>query len=325
MQINLDKYDEKIIHYLSDNARTPINVIARKIRKSPNFVKYRIKNLQETKILGQFMMYINWDILGINEYIVYLEIRVKEFSQKDVFDKLMEYPFTNWVGSCFGRYNYRIKLLAKGDKHFLKVLDSLVESFGHGVKKYFYMRIIDPVLMKNRVVGVPKLFKKVEKKKEFGVLKKIDKKLLYLLYKNPTISLLNLSRALNISPQAVNKKLKKLEGSIIEGYTVKINISELRHIHCIYAVKLKHYTLLNHKMRSFIENNKVFGRSFETFGGASVEITIMPKSVDFLERAIDEINTEFSHNLESFETLLMLKKEVSVPTGIFESDYIIAE
>ncbi|MBI4918691.1 Lrp/AsnC family transcriptional regulator [archaeon] len=324
MQINYDKQDDKIIHYLSDNARTPVTVIAKKIRKSPNFVKYRIEKLREQKILGQYMTYINWDALGISEYIVYLEIRVKESTQKEVFEKVMNHPFTNWVSSCFGRYNYRIKLLAKSDKHFLEILDELVESFGHGVKKYTYMRIINPILVKNRILGLPKKIKK-ENIQQNTTISKTDKKLLYLLYKNPVASLLDLGRALEMSPQAVNKKLKKLESSIIEGYTVKINISYIQHIHCIYAVKLKHYTLLNSRMRSFIENNEVFGRSFETFGNASVEITIMPKSIEDLEKAIDDINTEFSHNLESFDTLLMLKREITIPKGIFEGNFIQAE
>jgi len=49
----MDKFDLIILATLSENCRTPLSKIGKKINRSPQFVKYRIKGISDEKENGK--------------------------------------------------------------------------------------------------------------------------------------------------------------------------------------------------------------------------------------------------------------------------------
>ena len=66
----LDYFDRRTLFELDKNARISGTSIGKKIRKSKQFVDYRIKKLEENKILKGYITVIDYSKLG------YLSVRV---------------------------------------------------------------------------------------------------------------------------------------------------------------------------------------------------------------------------------------------------------
>ena len=69
MAIKLDYYDKKILFELDKNARVTTSSLAKKIRKSKQFVDYRIKKLEQGKIILGYTSVIDYSKIMLNRSI----------------------------------------------------------------------------------------------------------------------------------------------------------------------------------------------------------------------------------------------------------------
>ena len=64
MNMKFDYYDKKILFELDKDARITTSSLAKKIRKSKQFVDYRIKRLEQEKIISGYISVIDYSRLG---------------------------------------------------------------------------------------------------------------------------------------------------------------------------------------------------------------------------------------------------------------------
>ena len=72
--IKLDLTDRKILAELDKNCRIHNSILAKKVHKSREAVKYRIQQLQKNGILTGFITSINPNKLGFYMFKVYLKL-----------------------------------------------------------------------------------------------------------------------------------------------------------------------------------------------------------------------------------------------------------
>ena len=70
-----DKKDFLILHELDRNARASYSEIGKKTRCSPEVAFYRVKKLEEAKIITQYQLMINLAKLGIIQFKIYLKLQ----------------------------------------------------------------------------------------------------------------------------------------------------------------------------------------------------------------------------------------------------------
>src|SRR4030042_6021908 len=98
MKIKLDSYDRRILFELDKNARITTSQIAKQIRKSKQFVDYRIKNLESMKVITGYTTVIDYSRLGyisIRVYFKFHNITLKQ--QKKLEEELIKDKEVWWL------------------------------------------------------------------------------------------------------------------------------------------------------------------------------------------------------------------------------------
>ena len=320
--MKLGVYDQEIIRLLGENARMPLSNIGKCLRKSSNFVKYRIGLLKKDGILAPPSVNVHFPALGFKEFIVYLEVRSHEKKQSSIFHTLVEHPFSVWVGTGIGKYNYRVKFVAKNEEHIYKIIDSLHTLFHNCLRSYEFVEVIEYILGMNRVIAGTKVVHPSSKHVFSRSLNSSEVATLRAVMENPEISLLELSQKIKMTPQGARLKLKHLESFGIRGYTFSVHTSNLERLHCICRINFRDITTLRPKLASFIDSHRVIGRSFFTCGSTNVEITLFPRSLKELRDVINLINDTFSDHIISFDNFIVLEKTMTAPIGIFDTEFL---
>ncbi|MEM2404236.1 MAG: AsnC family transcriptional regulator, partial [Candidatus Methanomethylicia archaeon] len=75
-KVKIDEIDYAILNILQEDCRTPLEEIARKIKIPKSTVHYRIKKLEERKIIEGYYAKIDAAKLG-KEYIAVILVRAK--------------------------------------------------------------------------------------------------------------------------------------------------------------------------------------------------------------------------------------------------------
>ncbi len=128
----LDLIDSKIINLVSNNARMPIIDIARKIGVDPKVVSYRLKKLEEDKIILGYVTAINIDKLGlqftqINIALNDVEVKKKIMSFFDETNRCL------YAVDVFGKYDLVIEIHVENNAQLNKIMTEFKKKF---VNKY---------------------------------------------------------------------------------------------------------------------------------------------------------------------------------------------
>jgi len=126
MEEIIDKIDKTLICYLDANARMPETELAKKIGRSKESIRYRIKKLQERKIITGFFCRINPYALGYEQYTVYLKLRLDEKKNEELFNRIRKDPYVYWIGSTDGEWNLGISILVQSPKDFYEKYNHLI-------------------------------------------------------------------------------------------------------------------------------------------------------------------------------------------------------
>ena len=112
-KVNLDLYDKKIIFYLSQNFRIPLTELAKKLRISPQRLKYKIERLKK-EVLSP-AMFLNFPLLDISSYMIFVH-KLKEEQIKKLFLNNSVY----FLMQSIGEYQWAINVVANDVEDFCK-------------------------------------------------------------------------------------------------------------------------------------------------------------------------------------------------------------
>ena len=192
--IKLGSYDRRILFELDRNARQSTTQIGKKIRKSKQFVDYRINKLEELKVLKGYTSVIDYSKLGYLSMRVYFKFQnLSPEKQKEIEESLTKDKEVWWLVTLEGVWDVGYAVAVKDVIDFYKYWDEVVKKYGKYIQKrsvvvYTHIRqfpksylIEEPNTDKGTFIGVSKEDKSV---KEF------DLKLLKILSDNARIPLI---------------------------------------------------------------------------------------------------------------------------------------
>jgi len=152
-EIRLSAKDKKIINELDLNARQSYSQIARKVGLTKDTVQYRIKRLEEMKVIEGYFPVINTAKLGYVFYRVCLKFRSMTPKKEEEFVKhLKSNKAIGWISSFNGRWDMIIAIWAKNIIEFEEILSGLLL----GYEKYIQEKIVSTIVyfyhFKNKII-----------------------------------------------------------------------------------------------------------------------------------------------------------------------------
>ncbi|MEK6891938.1 MAG: Lrp/AsnC family transcriptional regulator, partial [Nanoarchaeota archaeon] len=112
-KIKLDLTDRKILAELDKNCRIHNSILAKKVNKSREAVKYRIQQLQKNGIIQGFITSIDPNKLGYYMFKVYLKLENIPDEREKFFEELKSNKDVYWIGISDGVFDCVFAMLSK--------------------------------------------------------------------------------------------------------------------------------------------------------------------------------------------------------------------
>jgi len=301
-KIKLDKSDRTILTNLEFNARIKEKELANLCHLSKDSIRYRIKKLEEQKLITGYSAFIDYTKLGRLSYKLYLKIQGSEQDWK----KLRE--FFDAHTPIFVRFesqtdwNFGVVYFAKSLIEYYLFERELYTKFGHIIQDMELCHMLDAMVFEPRIL----LNKKDKTFDLFGEVKEtkideIDINLLEQLLVDSSQPLIKLSEKIQLSPDATKKRLQRLEKEkVIRRYTAKINYPRLGlEVYKVF-IYVKEYTenvekQLISKLSSYLSVRNII----RMVGPWKLEVEFMCSNYDNLFEIMKELRNSFSENITS--------------------------
>lgn len=136
----LDTTDYAILGEIVNNARIPINELAKKVNTTPTIVRGKLKRMEQKEIIIQYRIGIDLNKLGLELYKAI--IKLDKYSKKDE-KKLLEYISNLPNTQYFIRNIWQLEseLVVSDFQEYYKIIEALKKEFP------YVIRTIDSVLM----------------------------------------------------------------------------------------------------------------------------------------------------------------------------------
>jgi Transcriptional regulators len=142
--VALDKKDKKILQVLNTDARASVAEISRKTGIQRDSVMYRIKKMQEQKVIRYFHTLLNPSVLGYPIY-AFVNLVLHNLSQekeKGLVSFLKAHRNVVYVAKTTGKWDFTLAVAARDLKHFDSVIGEIRMKFSRIIKEYDTASII---------------------------------------------------------------------------------------------------------------------------------------------------------------------------------------
>lgn len=325
--LELNNSDKKLLYELNWDCRQTNSKLAKKLRVSKQVINYRIKRLEEEKIIFGYSTLIDWRKLGYNSTRVYLkwknitlekEMEIEEYVRKNPFfmwsikfEGEYDFAFYVWTKEASSFYEEFNKFLLKYQKYILK--KEVCESFA--MINYPMKFLIESKKVDEKIIGLGK---------EINFDKK-DYELLKIFSFNARAQIVEISRKVKLTPKAVIYRIKNLEKKgIILGYNAIINTEEMGYSFYKIDFYLNDISRFS-EMQEFAKAHKKIVYMMKTIGGPEYEVEAIVKGANELEELINEIRSKFRNEVEYFRFHRFVRtiKQVYLPGQLIEDNKII--
>ncbi len=318
-----DTYDKKILIELCANARQPATVIGKKVRLSREVVEYRIMRLCRKGIIKKFVTEINIEKLEYYPYNILLQFQNFDArTEALVASGIAKHPAIRWAASCFGTWDIILRLNAKDRRQFEEFFDGIISPFKENIRRCEILA----GLQKFKKVVPAQLFgvrqsQEISKKKKSSEdtlpsafrLTPQDSVLLYHLSNNARASLIELSKHVSLTPEAVKYRLKRLESEkIIISYSCLIDVEKLGFSWYILLFSVQPLTAQEeHTFETLIGPNEKIWFCDKNIGAWNLRMELLAKNTADFHTTLIELRKHLGTKMNSFELLLIFKEYIN--------------
>lgn len=310
----LDLKDKKILYELDLNSRQSFNEISKKVGLSKDSIIYRINKLKKDKIIKKFHTIINVSKLGYISFRLYLKFQNTNLEKEnEIIQFLKKEKIVTWIVSIDGKYDLGMWILTKSIKEMNLLWKKINENFINFIKEkkltiftkvsYFprtYFLDINQNNLEYVFITEPEDQKLNDKEIE----------LLKLLADNSRISVLELSKKLNLTTKTVTSKIKEFENNkVIVGYRTMFDLDKLNYQY--FKLDINLYNVHKDKIdkfKTYVKFHKNIIYDNEVLGGEDLEIEIQVKTIQEFRKIINDIKKEFSDIIKSYDYMIFYKE-----------------
>ena len=312
--IMIDKKNEQILQMLLDNARTPVSLIAKKVKLSKPAVLNRIKNLEKKQIILQYISYYNLSNAGYKLYTVLFET-TKE-SEIDTSKKLTSCSFTAAITLIAAKFNILWMVFAKSKGH----LDQLIRDTTKNIK----IKDLRLFPISKNFFDSYRLFDNKQKpihqiKNTQFKLDGIDAEILDILKTNSRESLVHIANKCNLTAEAINQRIKKLlSNNIILRFFTNFNIFKLGFQP--YMIFIKTNRQKQENVMRFIRSHKNTNGQYFVDNEFDIMCVVVIKDISELREFIEKLHLLFPDSILDYETYLIIDQIYNnfFPKGVYD-------
>src|SRR3989338_5915483 len=138
MNIKLDLYDRKLLYELDKDASQSISRLAKKLRRSKQFILYRMKKFEEEKIITGYQAIVDMSKLGYFTFRVYFKFQQMTKGEEE---KFMSYTKNNldkvWtITSMHGKWDCALFLGVNSINELHETWDNIMLHYKKKIKSF---------------------------------------------------------------------------------------------------------------------------------------------------------------------------------------------
>ncbi len=307
----LDELDKEILSIMSKNCRISNSEIGKEVGKSREVVAYRIKRMEQEKVIMGYIAGINLKELGF--FTAHLFLRVKSFSgrkEREVLRYLKELPFTNAVLVHFGSWDLEVSIVAKSIPEAYEYVNIIVD----------YLDTIDyEVLIRVntfRYGALPERFlgtkeKPLKKRIRRGEIKltREDYLILREIANDAREPISVIAKRTGLPVETVRYRLNRMwEHNIITDYRVVINYSALGFNVAAILLKLKDHNRAAQKALRIAMSDKHVLWGAEGLGNWDAMLYVITGHDEYPHEVVGKIRDKMGDALLEYSTMMAIKE-----------------
>lgn len=313
-KIPLDLKDKKILYELDLNARQSCSQIAKKVGLSTEVVNYRIKRLEEEKIIEGYKLIVDLSKLGIIQFKICLQFQHIILSVLNkAIDKLKKNKSIKWVVSCNGGWDLIMSLETNSLKEVYDLKEEILSLF----KNYIRKKSISIAINSSNFVRDYFIEKNSSSKERILVggegESKIDKRdltILKQLSENSRKSVVDIAYEIKTTARIVNYRINQMiKNKIISGFNLKINYEKLGiRFYKIFVYLDNQNTEKIKALIKYFENHKNIIHYVTALGNWDLEPEFEVQSEKEFNEILTEIREKFHEVIQSMDIITISKE-----------------
>jgi len=314
MAYKLDLKDRKILYELDLDCRQSCSQIGKKVGLSTDVVNYRIKKLEEEKIITQYQLIVNLAKLGIIQFKLCLGFHhLTSEKLEEMIEKLKKKEEVKWIVSCNGNWDMLISLEVDSLSRIDELENEILEIFEIYVKKKELSIAVkastfnrDYLIDKKQIIKERTILDSSKKVK----IDELDIEIIKKLAQNARKSIVDIAVELRRSPRVINYRIKQLlKEKIIEGFRIAINYDKLGvkfFKTFIYLDRVNEQELK--EFRYFFFNNRNIIHNMQVIGAWDFEPEFEVYSEEEFNHLISDMKDKFANIIGNIEIITISKE-----------------
>ncbi|MFH0949542.1 MAG: Lrp/AsnC family transcriptional regulator [Candidatus Aenigmatarchaeota archaeon] len=310
--VKLDNKDRRILLELDTNAAQPLKQITRKLRMTKEAVSYRIKQLEERKIITNYIALSHFAKLGLTHYKLYIKYsHITSEKKKKIIDFILKEKNVGWLASTEGTYDLMVAIRYSSIFEFETFKDELFSRFGDLFQRNSFAILTEAeTYPRQYIFGTKNPMRKVFVFLDHSEKEDIDKEdmdIIKALSKNSRASSIEIAKMTGLTDRIVRYRKKQLEKKgIIVGYKLAINYRLLNYLFFKCLIKFQNFD------KKRIRDLKLYARQhpnvihwLKVIGEWDLELEIEAPSIDEFYSISNDFREKFSDIIQTFDAALV--------------------
>ena len=296
----LDKNDRKILLEMISNCRQPLSAIARSVHLSRASVEYRLKQLEEKKLITGYRAVVNVSKLGYKKFHLFLTFQHPP-EERLFLEKAEKADFVNAILTYHGSFTIEIAIAAKSEADFQEQYHSLLP----GIKTdQEHLLVIMKTLKAAILPSEEKMVEKIKREVRYDP-DPSDLAILKHLADHARLTNSEIAEKTGLSRDIIAYRIKKLvDSNYLLHFRPALNYLALGlGIHAI-LLKVHVHDQLHQQLESFLIGASETIWIAKTIGAFDYIIYLLTEDGEQFHRFFDTVKERFGETIHSYQLLM---------------------
>ncbi len=307
----LDLIDKRILVLLGQNGRMSYSSLARNLKTGRETIAYHLKKMKNIGFLHGCLTLLNTRQLGFRNYLAYIKFTGLQ-NGKDPIIYLQEKKEITRIKNCSGLFDLQLTFSVRTPEELVHIIEELTQKFPFNIQAYELMEILDENFLGLSLITMPEKTIPFSPQLTFAnpTSTSVDDKdlhILDILKLEGDISLLELSRQVELAPIAVRNRLKKLQSAkIIKCFIPLASLDQIGFQW--WKVLIKSKNLNADKFCTYTRMHPNIIWCMRLLGRWDYQISIFARNNTEFHQILDDLRANFTTEIVQYDSLIIFNQ-----------------